>query len=485
MDSSETSSWLPGMLALQELRNWRPSAKGGTPVTNEEMVVAQGRYQRSVTAACLGSCALGTTLGYASSALPSISKEPWYSVHASRWFLDGPLLVAALGALASGFLVSQLGNRRTLLVSAVGFAGGALIVNLATNMYTLFLGRAVGGFYLGVTYNCATTYVAEIAPADKRTCLAGFVEVASGGGLLLAYSAGSYLDWEHLASLCALPPLLLVYLSSYVLESPYWLLRRGRQREAGIAANRLYGFQIPTEIKHLCIDGSLGVISGGHQGWHARKIAVCVSLQALHNLSCAQLLLLRNVQVLAPLASDFSPHMGAIGMASLHLGVSSVAAGLTRQLGRRPLLLVSAFVVAFSLSVFKPLDQGVPEAWPPEPGSEPSSKPGSEHGSEKAALVALCSLVVGHSLGLGHVPSLVMGELVPGRMRYSCSACVSAFRWLLGFLILHFDVHFVSLVRYRNSFLALSLAAFLLACAVAVYLPETEGRSLADIEKDD
>ncbi|KAG0426207.1 hypothetical protein HPB47_026666 [Ixodes persulcatus] len=177
MDSTETSSWLPGMLALQELRNWRPTAKGGTPVTNEEMVVAQGRYQRSVTAACLGSCALGTTLGYASSALPSISKEPWYSVHASRWFLDGPLLVAALGALASGFLVSQLGNRRTLLVSAVGFAGGALIVNLSTNMYTLFLGRAVGGFYLGVTYNCATIYVAEIAPADKRTCLAGFVEL--------------------------------------------------------------------------------------------------------------------------------------------------------------------------------------------------------------------------------------------------------------------------------------------------------------------
>lgn len=347
----------------------------------------------------------------------------------------------------------------------------------------------MGGFYLGVTYNCATIYVAEIAPADKRTCLAGFVEVASGGGLLLAYSAGSYLDWEHLAGLCALPPLLLIYLSSYVLESPYWLLRRGRQREAGIAANRLYGFQIPDEIRRLCIDGSLRMISGGPRGWHARKIAVCVSLQALHNLSCAQLLLLRNVQVLAPLASDFSPHMGAIGMASLHLVVSSAAAGLTRQLGRRPLLLVSAFVVAFSLSVFKPLDQVVPGAWPPEPGSEPSSEPssepGSEPGSEKADLVALCLLVVGHSLGLGHVPSLVMGELVPGRMRYSCSACVSAFRWLLGFLILHFDVHFVSLVRYRNSFLALSLAAFLLACAVAVYLPEAEGRSLADIEKDD
>lgn len=95
-------------------------------------------------------------------------------------------------------------------------------------------------------------------------------QVASGGGLLLAYSAGSYLDWENLAGLCALPPLLLIYLSSYVLESPYWLLRRGRQREAGIAANRLYGFQIPDEIRRLCIDGSLRMISGGPRGWHAR-----------------------------------------------------------------------------------------------------------------------------------------------------------------------------------------------------------------------
>lgn len=196
---------------------------------------------------------------------------------------------------------------------------------------------------------------------------------------------------------------------------------------------------------------------------------MCLSLQALHNLSFAQLLLLRNVQVVAPLTS--SPHVVAIVVASLHLAVSWLAARLTRLLGRRQLLLLSAFLVSFSISVFEPLEHMVV---PVDRGA----------GSGAEMVVALCVLVIGHSLGLAHLPSVVMGELIPFRMRYSCSACVSAFRWLLGFLILHFDVQLVGVVKYKNSFLALSLAVFLLACVVAVYLPDTEGRSLADIEKE-
>ncbi|CAN7998316.1 unnamed protein product, partial [Ixodes hexagonus] len=467
-DSSETSNWLPGERALQELRNWQPPAKGGTPVTEEESLVVLGRYQRSLSAACLGSCALGTTLGYASSALPDLATEPWYGVRDdhSRWFLDGLLLVAALGALASG-------NNRSRHTCAPIKTGDVVIpVNEIGRRFVTVV-EGLPGLGMGVTTACF--HSAGMSPEGQIRTRPTVSQVASSSGLLLAYAAGGLLGWEVLAGVCAVPPLLLLCTSSYLLESPYWLLRHGRQREADHAVNRLYGFQIPDEVRRRCIDASIKMISGEPRGWHTRKIAVCLSLQALHNLSCAQLLLLRNVQVLSPLAVDLSPRAGAIGMASLQLAVSSLAASLTRLLGRRSLLLLSAFVVSFSFSVFKPLDHLVLGA--------PARSP--QQGSDAGVLVALCVLVVGHSLGLGHVPSLVMGELIPGRMRYSCSACVSAFRWLLGFLILHFDVQLVNVVKYKNSFLALSLAAFLLACMVAVYLPETEGRSLADIEKDD
>ncbi|KAK8757121.1 hypothetical protein V5799_000178 [Amblyomma americanum] len=116
-----------GQKAIEALRNWQPSVRGGTPASGETgtELATGGHHVTCVLVACLGSCAAGTTLGYASTAMPSIEREPWYSIQGrpseSRWLIDLVLLVAAPGALGAG---------------QWQFAGLEIVLKLITNQNT-------------------------------------------------------------------------------------------------------------------------------------------------------------------------------------------------------------------------------------------------------------------------------------------------------------------------------------------------------------
>ncbi|KAH7945498.1 hypothetical protein HPB49_011413 [Dermacentor silvarum] len=258
-----SSEQQPGQKAIEALRNWQPSVRGGTPATAETAteVTTTGHHVVCALVACLSSCAAGTTLGYASAAMPSIEHESWYDLHnnaqESRWFADLLLLVAAPGALAAGqclhriagFLLEMVGNRRMLLVSAFGLLGSWLSLLFSTSTRAMFVARLMAGVFLGAISSSAGVHVAEICPSERRAFFLGFVEVSRSMGMLVAYVLGHYFTWEVHAGLCMLPPLVLMCLQRYVLDSPQWLLRHGKRTEALAVLSRLYGLDIPTEFR--------------------------------------------------------------------------------------------------------------------------------------------------------------------------------------------------------------------------------------------
>ncbi|XP_077521441.1 uncharacterized protein LOC144132713 [Amblyomma americanum] len=96
-----------GNAAMEELRNLQAPAKGGTPVTDTDSTMVRGIHVHGMLAACLGSCAAGTTLGFASAAMATIERESWYNpATGDRWLADALLLGAAGGALLSGAVPS-------------------------------------------------------------------------------------------------------------------------------------------------------------------------------------------------------------------------------------------------------------------------------------------------------------------------------------------------------------------------------------------
>ncbi|XP_050032878.1 facilitated trehalose transporter Tret1-like [Dermacentor andersoni] len=463
---------------MEALRRYRPAVKGATPTAAPDDPSAGGRHERAMMVALLVNMSAGMALGYASVSMPRIELEPWYSWQHSathkEWIANVVLLGAVAGALLSGLVLHLLGPRRTLLLSAFGLINAWICVVVSNSVTMLFIGRVTCGIWLGVSTNSVSLYVCDVAPPTKRTFFGSLTEVAVSLGMLAAYVLGG-LAWQLSAILCTLAPVPVFVLHNYLIESPRWFVTKGRYRDSNTAMVRLYGDDVPTDFRFSRTGDDSNVST---VGWHklARMLSVCLLLNLLQSLSCAQLVLLRAVQVVGPLVDVIAPQESACLVLAMHVTCATLFAALTRCIGRRQLLIVSAVLVAGVLSTMRPFDHVVFSRWTPDQASA----------TRWDALSSVCLLVLAYSVGLCHVPPLVISELMPLKgWRYLSASFVWFWRWLVAFVMVHFDEELLRAGDFGSLSLAFGLAVLLVAAAAVPFVPETEGRTLADIHRDE
>lgn len=90
------------------------------------------------------------------------------------WFASITAITCPFGALLSGFCADKLGRRNTLMLVDVIAIVSFLIIGLSSRVsaeilfFELMLGRAIGGFVLGMTSTPAVMYVAEVCHPKLR-----------------------------------------------------------------------------------------------------------------------------------------------------------------------------------------------------------------------------------------------------------------------------------------------------------------------------
>ncbi|XP_037526309.1 uncharacterized protein LOC119403448 [Rhipicephalus sanguineus] len=86
--------------------------------------------------------------------------------------------------------------------------------------------------------------------------------------------------------------------------------------------------------------------------------------------------------------------------------------------------------------------------------------------------------------GRMHLPTLLTGELMPSRIRLLGSSIVWSSRWLLAFLLRTSSIDVLTAFQQKGPLLALSLTVAAVATTAIYLIPETEGRTLDQIEHD-
>ncbi|XP_075748131.1 facilitated trehalose transporter Tret1-like [Rhipicephalus microplus] len=465
----------PFNAAMAALRSWRPLIKGGSPLDDVDLPPPYGLHERAMLVACLGSCAAGTTLCCASAAMPSIEREPWYELQktapANRWAADILLLGATGGALLPGVLLRWTGHRRTLLVSAFGLLCAWVCLIASNSLVMLMVSRAARGIWLGALACCASLYVTDVAPPRKRAFYGELNEVAMSAGAV-AVCLIDRVKWEFQAFLCAPWRLAVLAFHQYVIESPSMFIARGCRQAANIAASRLYGIDLPPELRVKKEESAAHRV---HWLKMSRMVCACLLLFLLQNLSLFQLFQLRALQIIGNLMEESKANPATSLLLAGQTGVAALFAAQTQVVGRRWLLGASAVLITAAHFTLRPLENMSFSTWIPAKRSEPINW----HG-----LLSIATLVLSYSFGLCHLPPLLTGELVPLRIRYLGSAVIWATRWTILFFIVHFEDSILAVVQDRRVFLAFCLAYVLTACFTVVIIPETEGRSLVDIAKD-
>ncbi|KAF7813676.1 polyol transporter 5-like [Senna tora] len=182
---------------------------------------------------------LGFDIGVMSGAALLIKEDMGIS-SVQEEILVGTLNVFSLiGSLASGKTSDLIGRRYTIVLSAITFLLGALLMGLAPSFPVLLAGRVVAGIGVGYALMIAPLYTAELSPAMNRGLLTSLPEVFITLGILLGYITNYSLtglppniNWRIMLGLAAVPAIGIGLGVIAMPESPRWLAMKGRASEA-------------------------------------------------------------------------------------------------------------------------------------------------------------------------------------------------------------------------------------------------------------
>jgi len=155
------------------------------------------------------------------------------------WAVSSALLGCVVGAIGAGGPGDRFGRRDMLKISAILFLLSAFGTGLATHVQVFILARFVGGLAVGIASVLSPTYISEIAPASHRGRLIVSFQLAIVIGILVAFFVDYLLihtgpnNWRFMFLSETLPALLFLLLLFRVARSPRWLVKSGRQEEAG------------------------------------------------------------------------------------------------------------------------------------------------------------------------------------------------------------------------------------------------------------
>jgi MFS family permease len=140
----------------------------------------------------------------------------------------------ALGGNAvAGFFSDRFGRKKVLLVTALLFAGSAVMSALATNFTAFVLSRILAGVAVGMAILVAPVYIAEISPSKQRGSLVSFNQLMIVIGISASFFSNYFLlntgehNWRWMLGVEAIPAVVYFLLLFFVPESPRWLFSRG------------------------------------------------------------------------------------------------------------------------------------------------------------------------------------------------------------------------------------------------------------------
>ncbi|CAN6361085.1 unnamed protein product [Urochloa humidicola] len=401
-----------------------------------------------------------------------------------------------VGSLAAGWTCDRAGRRRAVAIAAAMFLAGSAVTAAADGYAALMAGQLVAGVACGFGLVVAPVYIAEIAPASSRGFLSSIPEIAGNSGILLSYIADfaladlpTTINWRLMIGIGAVPPLFLAAAAMLAMpDTPRWLVLHGQPDEARRVLARITSaadadrclMEILTSVKNAGAGSGAAETSppAPRSVWRdivlrptpavRRVMLAIVGLQVFQQACGVAALVLYAPRVFAH--AGVTSERAVLG-ATVLLGAVKTAAivfplFLADRLGRRPMLLASSGGMAAALLVL-----GL---------SMSSMMPAAA--AAAASVAAATAFMAAFSLGFGPVLWMYGSEILPLRLRAQGTGIGTAVNRVMSAAV---GMSFISMyekVGMAGSFYifaAMSAAAWVF---VYVFLPETKGRSLEEME---
>ncbi|WCJ28147.1 inositol transporter 4 [Euphorbia peplus] len=215
---------------------------------------------RLALSAGIGGFLFGYDTGVISGALLYI-REDFQSVDKKTWLQETIVSMAVAGAIIGaaigGYLNDRYGRRFAIMVADVLFLAGAVIMALAPNPAVIIVGRCFVGLGVGMASMTAPLYISEASPARIRGALVSTNGLLITGGQFLSYLINLAFTrapgtWRWMLGVAGIPPAIQLILMYFLPESPRWLYKKNRVKEAREILEKIYPEEeVETEMKAL------------------------------------------------------------------------------------------------------------------------------------------------------------------------------------------------------------------------------------------
>ena len=170
-----------------------------------------------------------------------------------------------IGLLGCGYLADRFGRKAVFNINLIVFTIFAIISGFAQDFTQIFITRFILGIAIGADIPVICSFLGEIAPANKRGRFVAFTPqffqilgVISASALGLFFRDGGNDVWRWLFIAGAVPAIIIFMARRHLPESPVWLAKAGRMKEAEDACKQLgIKFDVqsisqkPTRLKEL------------------------------------------------------------------------------------------------------------------------------------------------------------------------------------------------------------------------------------------
>uniref|UniRef100_A0ABD2XVR4 Major facilitator superfamily (MFS) profile domain-containing protein n=1 Tax=Trichogramma kaykai TaxID=54128 RepID=A0ABD2XVR4_9HYME len=399
----------------------------------------------------------------------------------ASWVAAALFLGQLLGSVSGAASVNFGGSKRTCLITALPMALGWILAYFAYSPGWLYASRFSSGIGSGLGFSCFPLYLGEVADPKVRGSLVSFAMMGAPVGNLLGSIIGSNMSLKMSSVVFLAPCVLLFLLLSVMPDSPHHLVKQGKLEEARWAIGWYRGCEstVEKELEETIIFvKSTEAISfkeklGEFRYRHNQKATILVmslfvfmQLSGLNDvLSYMEIILVRGKFVLYKASSVVSYAVAASVLTAI------CCIGLTDRFGRRLLLIVSSLGVALSLSIlgthFSFLEEA--ETYP---------------GSQLLPMISVFLFIVFFTVGLSSIPSIVASEVYSANVKPLATCLVNLTSSSAALVAAKSFQPLVDLIGEAWVFYGHVLVTLMVVPFAVLFMPETKGKSLQQIQED-
>ncbi|XP_050304282.1 facilitated trehalose transporter Tret1-like isoform X2 [Anthonomus grandis grandis] len=385
------------------------------------------------------------------------------------------------GALAgmplSVFIINCLGRKHCLLLSASLTCSYWLMLLFTYDWNVVYAARFLAGIALNF-FIAGPMYIAEIAEPRIRGFLAAIIYIMVQMGFLIVYAIGSYFPYYAVPAIGAVLSATKICMFPFMPESPYYYVYVDKPHEAKASLKKLRSKK--TNLKKELEEIRLAVYRQKKEkgrlqdlfliSSNRKALLLTLMLNALQHCIGSGIIIMNIHTILGKsIALYFDVSLSAIFVGVFMLSGVLLASAIIDQIGRKQLLMISSVLtgsVLLIISIYLHL------------------KHVGYNVDALSWIPVICILIYSatFTLGLGTVPMVLTAELFPVKVKTYCIALTELFYMGPGIIMINLYLVISKSYDLYVPFYFFTASSFIGACLIMLFLPETKGKTLEEIQ---